>query len=201
MRWLFLSVVPKPSPRSIEAPHDKKDRSRNDVPDACGQSGIAQKGRAAPVQAKALADYTAALQDLARSASPAVVQIQVRTLAPVEEQDLQKAGFVSQQEATGSGVIVDPEGYIVTNAHVVQNARRIEVKVLTSDENGDEPHGHLVPAKLIGLDKQADIAVVKIEGQNLTALSFLDSDTLQQGQLVLAVGAPSVCRTPSLTAL
>src|SRR5205085_10138681 len=129
--------------------------------------GIAQKGSAAGARLKALADYSTALQDLARSASPAVVQILVRTLAPVEERDLQRAGFVSEQDAAGSGVIVDPQGYIITNAHVVQNARRIEVKVLQIDENGQEPHGHLMPAKLIGLDKQVDIAVVKIEGQNL----------------------------------
>lgn len=152
--------------------------------------GIAQKTPAAAGQSKALADYSAAMQDLARSAIPAVVQIQVRTLAPVADSDQQRAGFVSQQEATGSGVIVDPEGYIITNAHVVQKARRIEVNVLKSDENGEEPHGHLLPAKLIGLDKAVDIAVLKIEGSNLPSLSFVDSDALKQGQLVLAVGSP-----------
>jgi serine protease Do len=87
-------------------------------------------------------------------------------------------------------VIVDPDGYIVTNAHVVRNARRIEVKVLRSDERGEEPHGHLMPAKLIGLDRQVDIAVVKIEAHNLPALTFVDSDNLRQGQLVLALGSP-----------
>jgi serine protease Do len=85
---------------------------------------------------------------------------------------------------------VDPDGYIVTNAHVVRNARRIDVNILRSDERGEEPHGHLVPAKLIGLDRQVDIAVVKIEGKNLPALSFVNSDNLRQGQLVLAVGSP-----------
>jgi serine protease Do len=73
---------------------------------------------------------------------------------------------------------------------VVRNARRIEVKILQSDERGEEPHGHLLPAKLIGLDRQVDIAVVKIEGQHLPTLSFLDSDNLRQGQLVLALGSP-----------
>ncbi|MGD0015553.1 MAG: trypsin-like peptidase domain-containing protein, partial [Bryobacteraceae bacterium] len=64
------------------------------------------------------------------------------------------------------------------------------VKILRSDERGQEPHGHLMPAKLIGLDRQADIAVVKIEGRNLPALSFVNSDNLRQGQLVLALGSP-----------
>ena len=143
-----------------------------------------------PRLSKVLADYSAAIEDLAQSASPAVVQVLVQTVAPLGKGDTQRMGFVSEQEATGSGVIVDPDGYIVTNAHVVQNARRIDVNILRSDERGQEPHGHLLPAKLIGLDRQVDIAVLKIEGQNLPALSFLNSDNLRQGQFVLALGSP-----------
>jgi len=150
----------------------------------------AQTRPASPRSSNTLADFSAAMEDLARSASPAVVQIQVQALAPLGKGDSESAGFVSEREATGSGVIVDPDGYIVTNAHVVRNARRIEVKILQSDERGEEPHGHLLPAKLIGLDRQVDIAVVKIEGQHLPTLSFLDSDNLRQGQLVLALGSP-----------
>lgn len=143
-----------------------------------------------PKPSKLLADYSAALEDLAQSASPAVVQILVQRLAPVAKGDSQRTGFVSEQQATGSGVIVDPDGYIVTNAHVVQNAQRIEVKILRSDERGLDPHEHLMPAKLVGLDRQVDIAVVKIDVQNLPALSFLNSDNLRQGQLVVALGSP-----------
>jgi serine protease Do len=150
----------------------------------------AQTGAKSPQPPKSLADFSTAMEDLARSASPAVVQILVQTLAPLGNEESQHAGFVSEQEATGSGVIVDPDGYIVTNAHVVRNARRIEVKILRSDARGEEPHGHLMPAKLIGLDRQVDIAVVKIEAHNLPALAFVDSDNLRQGQLVLALGSP-----------
>jgi serine protease Do len=150
----------------------------------------AQTRAAAPKPSNLLADFSAAMENLAQSASPAVVQILVQTLAPLEKGDSERTGFVSEREATGSGVIVDPDGYIVTNAHVVRNARRIEVKILRSDERGEEPHGHLLPAKLVGLDRQVDIAVVKIEAQNLPTLSFLNSDNLRQGQLVLAVGSP-----------
>jgi serine protease Do len=153
-------------------------------------TGAAQTGVKSPGFSKVLADYSAAMEDLAQSASPAVVQILVQTLAPLGKGDAQHVGFVSEQEATGSGVIVDSDGYIVTNAHVVQNARHIDVKILRSDEKGQEPHGHLVPAKLVGLDRQVDIAVVKIEGQNLPALSFLNSDNLRQGQFVMALGSP-----------
>jgi serine protease Do len=152
--------------------------------------GTAQAGPNAPKPSNFLAEFSAALQDLAQSASPAVVQIRVETLAPLGKGDSGRTGYVSEQEATGSGVIVDPDGYIVTNAHVLRNARHIEVKILRSDEKGQEPHVHLVPAKLIGLDREVDIAVVKIEGENLPSLSFLNSDNLRQGQLVLALGSP-----------
>jgi serine protease Do len=152
--------------------------------------GTAQAGPNAPKPSNFLAEFSSALQDLAQSASPAVVQIRVETLAPLGKGDSGRTGYVSEQEATGSGVIVDPDGYIVTNAHVLRNARHIEVKILRSDEKGQEPHVHLVPAKLIGLDREVDIAVVKIEGENLPSLSFLNSDNLRQGQLVLALGSP-----------
>ena len=140
--------------------------------------------------AKSLTDYSSAMEDLAQSASPAVVQILVKTLAPLERGESQRTGFVSEQEATGSGVIVDATGYILTNAHVVENARRIEVKIIKTDEKGQGPHGHLIPAKLIGLDRQVDLAVLKVEAQNLPTLPFMNSDTLRQGQLVLALGSP-----------
>jgi serine protease Do len=126
---------------------------------ACGP-GAGQTAK----PSKFLADYSEAMEELARSASPAVVQIVVRTLAAIDKGDAQRLGFVSEQQSTGSGVIVDPDGYIVTNAHVVQNARKIEVRILRTDEKGQEPHGHMLPAKLIGLDRLADIAVLKIEG-------------------------------------
>ena len=152
--------------------------------------GPAQTGTPTAKSSKFLADYSAAMENLAQSASPAVVQIVVQTLAPLGKGDSQRTGFVSEQEATGSGVIVDPDGYIVTNAHVVHNARRIEVKILRSDERGKDPHAHRIPAKLIGLDRQADIAVVKVAEKNLPALPFLNSDELRQGQMVLALGSP-----------
>ena len=139
---------------------------------------------------KFLADYSSAMQNLAQAASPAVVKILAHRVTSLAKEDSPNVGFVSEQEATGSGVIVDPAGYIITNAHVVLNARRIEVKILHQDEKAETLHEHLFPAKLIGMDRDVDIAVVKIDGQNLTTLSFLDSDTLRQGQLVVALGSP-----------
>ena len=154
------------------------------------RAGMAQADAKSSKPSSLLADYSAAMEDLAQAASPAVVKILVQRVAPLGNEDSQTAGFVSEQEVSGSGVIVDPAGFVVTNAHVVLNARRIEIKIFRKYESGQEPHEHLFPAKLIGVDRDVDIAVVKIEGANFPTLSFLDSDKLRQGQLVVALGSP-----------
>jgi serine protease Do len=101
-----------------------------------------------------------------------------------------------QQRGSGSGVILDPDGYIVTNAHVVEGARR--VRVMLSPPSTDLPQqnsilktrGYLVGAQIVGIDKETDLAVLKIQEQNLPALELGDSDLLRQGQLVFAFGSP-----------
>ena len=90
----------------------------------------------------------------------------------------------SQKEtfAAGSGVVIDAkQGYIVTNYHVVENADRIAVTFL----NGSEVNGVLV-----GSDPDTDVAVVKVAPANLTAIPFGDSDRLEVGDFVLAIGNP-----------
>jgi serine protease Do len=137
-----------------------------------------------------LADLSASIEELARKASPAVVQISVRSRAPVESDDSGRAGFVSNRETSGSGVIVDSDGYIVTNAHVVQGAHHIDVSVIapnTPDLPDDHKH---FDAKTIGVDRETDVALLKIDARNLPTLSFLDSDKLKQGQLAVALGSP-----------
>lgn len=83
----------------------------------------------------------------------------------------------------GSGFVIDPRGYVLTNNHVVQGAETIEVIL------GDQSH---FPAKLVGADPRNDIALVKIEprGRKLASLRLADSDALQVGQRVLAIGNP-----------
>jgi Do/DeqQ family serine protease len=87
-----------------------------------------------------------------------------------------------ETQATGSGVIVDAaQGYVLTNGHVVENATRIEI---TTKEN------RRFTARLIGKDSDTDIALLQIPAQNLTALPIGDSDRLQVGDFVLAIGNP-----------
>ncbi|HEX3535395.1 MAG TPA: Do family serine endopeptidase [Stellaceae bacterium] len=87
-----------------------------------------------------------------------------------------------ETQATGSGVIIDTaQGYILTNGHVVENATSIEV---TTKDN------RRLPARLIGRDPETDVAVLKISGENLVAVPLGDSDRLQVGDFVLAIGNP-----------
>src|SRR5258708_36551797 len=95
------------------------------------------------------------------------------------------AGTV-RQRSLGSGVIVDPKGYIVTNRHVVEKADRIRVKL--QDENPASP-GH--DAKLIGMDQETDLAVIKIEVDHaLPAAKLGNSDGMEVGDWGLAIGSP-----------
>jgi serine protease Do len=86
-----------------------------------------------------------------------------------------------RQNSLGSGVIVDPSGYIVTNNHVIAEAD--EIKVVLSDKREFD-------GKVIGVDPKTDLAVIKIDGKNLPTISWGDSDSLQVGEYVLAIGNP-----------
>lgn len=86
-----------------------------------------------------------------------------------------------KQVGTGSGVIISPDGYIITNNHVVQNASEILITLNNKKE---------YKAKLIGSDEAIDIALVKIEAQDLPYVTFADSDQVKLGEWVLAVGNP-----------
>jgi serine protease Do len=93
-----------------------------------------------------------------------------------------------ERESLGSGFIVDPRGYILTNNHVVDKADRIFVR-LSTDPDGGNIQGR--PAKVIGVDKDTDIAVIKIEtNQPLPAVKLGNSDGAQVGDWVIAIGSP-----------
>jgi len=86
-----------------------------------------------------------------------------------------------KQRGLGSGVVISKDGYILTNNHVVDNAD--EIKVALSD-------GREFVAKVVGKDPKSDVAVLKIDAKDLPAVEFADSDTIEVGDLVLAVGNP-----------
>lgn len=141
-----------------------------------------------------LGDLSRSLQDLAERVSPSVVQIFVTGYAPPEGDSPVVEPML--ERTSGSGVIVDADGYIVTNAHVVENATRLEVELPFAATGGDagqsiiKRRGRTVGAQLVAVDHETDIAVIKVEARALPVLPFGDSDVLRPGQLVLAFGSP-----------
>jgi len=136
------------------------------------------------------------LAPLVEKVTPAVVNIAVKSKAPAEENPLLKDPFFKKffnlpdvpqmqprtQMSAGSGVIVDAEhGYILTNNHVVDHADDITVTLKDRRK---------VKAKLIGTDPGTDVALLKIEADNLEALPLGDSDSLKVGDYLVAVGNP-----------
>ena len=123
------------------------------------------------------------------------MQVFVTGYAEPDEDD-QAASEPVLERSSGSGVIVDPDGYIITNAHVVERATRIEVELALA-ATGSAPgssvlrrRGRVVGAQIVAIDHETDVAVIKIEGKGLPVLPFGDSETLRPGQIVLAFGSP-----------
>ena len=136
------------------------------------------------------------MQTLAHAIEPAVVKIYATGLAPVESGDTNRTAFLAQQRSVGSGVIMDAQGYILTNAHVVQHARTLSVLVsdmsgvVAAGEDRAEPPATAVPARIVGMDTVTDLAVIKVEKPGMRPLKFGDSDRVHPGELVLAFGSP-----------
>jgi serine protease Do len=136
-------------------------------------------------------NLSVSLADLALKVHPSVVQIRTVGYGTVEGQ---AAGLVASQSGTGSGVILDSDGFIVTNAHVVKGAKHIEVWLNDTLQQGSSSaelsQKRSAVASLIGMDQDTDLAVVKIDRTGLLPLNLANSDSLRQGQIVLAVGNP-----------
>jgi len=137
-----------------------------------------------------------ALEELAAKVSPAVVQIQTTGYGPLNDSDSDrgKTALIVRQHAVGSGVIVDSNGYIMTNAHVVERAQRIRValpmSMTTSPTNTPAGKRPVLDAKVVGIHKESDLALLKVDQTNLPTLSLEEPQNLRVGQLVLAVGSP-----------
>jgi len=150
---------------------------------------------AATTRADTLHDLSAQLEALSHRVSRAVVQIFATGYVLNDERESgSNAAIVTRQRATGSGVVVSADGYIVTNAHVVSNARQVRVRMpgeSAGDANtGMQPSGKILEAHIVGVDRETDLAVLKVERSDLNPLPLGDSDMLRQGQLVMAFGNP-----------
>lgn len=142
-----------------------------------------------------LGEVSSSLENLVNRVRPAVVQIFSTGYAPPDDTDSgNTASLLTKQRSTGSGIILSTDGYIVTNSHVVRNARRIQVRVSDVRRGASslvlEPEPRLLDAKLIGMDREMDVAVIKIDRTGLPHLQLGDSDAVRQGELVMAFGNP-----------
>jgi serine protease Do len=143
----------------------------------------------------ALHDLSGQLETLSHRVSLSVVQIFSTGYVLNDERDSgSNAAIVTRQHATGSGVVLSADGYIVTNAHVVSNARKVRVRIANDVPGGGdgamEPSGKMLEASVVGVDRDTDLAVIRVDRSDLTPLPLGDSDNLHQGQLVMAFGNP-----------
>jgi len=143
--------------------------------------------------AAALMQLNNALEGLAAKVSPAVVQILVTGYGPLHQENRSETALIVRQNAVGSGVIVDSSGYIMTNAHVVEGAQRIRVALPLPGDSGravSVGKRHILEARLIGVHKDTDLALLKIDEKDLPTLPLLVQPRPRVGQLVFAIGSP-----------
>jgi len=165
----------------------------------CGLAGLSLPAPAQPSSAlSSLEKVSASYQELARHVNPAVVQVHARSYGGLQG----SAGStrLSEQRSSGSGVFVDSTGYLVTNAHVVENAHTIQIELpgpqqaTPGEQSILRPRGEILKATVVGTDAETDVAVLKADltadRGRVPALSFGNSDELRAGQLVFAFGSP-----------
>jgi len=134
--------------------------------------------------------FNQAFVEVAEKVTPSIVQISV--VAKVDEKDMQQQNpffqfhdfgipMPKEQEGSGSGIIISEDGYILTNNHVVENATKVTVGLHDK---------RTIEAKVIGTDPLTDLAVIKINADDLTVAYLGNSDNLKVGQWVMAIGNP-----------
>src|ERR1700687_4477894 len=137
---------------------------------------------------------------LIKKVSPSVVQILVTGYGPLEEGERGNTNAViGRQRAIGSGFVIDPSGYIVTNAHVVNGAQRVQVVVPSAEADGSleaalSTRTTLIPARIVGVSREIDLAVIKVDAGKLPALALGVYRKLGQGEIVFAFGSPGGLR-------
>ncbi len=142
------------------------------------------------------------LDALTRKVWPSVVQILVSSYS-ARDDSAQGDVLIARQQSTGSGFVIDPEGYIMTNAHVVNGARRVQIVLPADNADGTlatalSARRKLIPARIVGVTTELDLALLKVEGLKLPALTLATYSQVRQGETVFAFGSPNGLRN-SLT--
>jgi serine protease Do len=142
-----------------------------------------------------LRELDSSLQNVVAKVSPSVVQIVVNGYGPSEDHGHTDTAKIARQHSIGAGIIVDPDGYIMTNAHVVEGAQRIRVILPPPPADSQlelQPiHAQqILNATLVGTHKQSDLALLKVDATHLPAVSMRSDGRVRQGELVFAIGSP-----------
>src|SRR5216684_5025438 len=153
----------------------------------------------APASSNLLRALDSSLEAVISKVSPAVVQIVVNGYGPLEDHGHTTARIV-RQHAIGTGIIVDSDGYIITNAHVVEGAQRVRV-ILPSPPTAESSlevqpiHAdQILDAEVLGTHKQSDLALLKVEATHLPTVPLRNDVRVRQGELVFAIGSPEGLR-------
>jgi serine protease Do len=152
-------------------------------------------GQATPRPAE-LGRLSQSLETVVGKVGPTVVQIRVTAYGPVPSAAAASGAVLGTQRSVGSGVILSADGFIVTNAHVIEGGRRFVVVLPRPAVAGVPgrstlaPVSQEVPATLVGTDSETDLAVLKVALTDLPYARLGNSDSLAPGQVVLALGSP-----------
>src|SRR5580692_3962288 len=135
-------------------------------------------------------------QSLVKRVSPSVVEVLVTGYGSASDEDGHGDTAVGRERSLGSGFIIESDGYIVTNYHVVRGADRVRVVLTPPVVESSQPtallksHGRILPARIIGFNKLIDIAILKVEATGLPTLPLARYNQIEKGQVVLAFGSP-----------
>jgi serine protease Do len=149
----------------------------------------------APLQ-DPLARINESIDALTRKVWPSVVQILVTSYGAREDAVRGDASvIVGRQRSTGSGFVIDPDGYIITNAHVVNGAQRVQIVLPVEKADGSlatalSGKTTTIAARIVGVATELDLALLKVDGQQLPALPLATYSLLRQGETVFAFGSP-----------
>lgn len=176
--WLFASILAAALIIAVAVIQAAYLRSNREVPE------LPPSRATTPISAPSPAELSNSFREITKIIKPAVVYIESTGTGrgdELSEFGLPLPGRPRRESSAGSGFIVTQDGYILTNNHVVENATRLEVTLADNKK---------LPARVIGTDKETDLAVIKIETSGLPLAVLGDSDEVQQGDWVLALGSP-----------